>query len=84
MFIKHIPKIVRRQVPAADWTSDIASMPGQSDGCDTTKKQRENAGRNGPEELDRKNGAERWAGRSFLAAGYREQYIAPAGLRPDH
>ena len=30
MFIKHIPKIVRGQVPAADWTSDIASMPGQS------------------------------------------------------
>ena len=21
---------------------------------------------------------------SFLAVGYREQYIAPAGLRPDH
>ena len=37
-----------------------------------------------PGGLDRKNGAERWAGRSFLAAGYREQYIAPAGLRPDH
>ena len=37
-----------------------------------------------PGGLDRKNGAERWAGRSFLAAGYPEQYIAPAGLRPDH
>ena len=37
-----------------------------------------------PGGLDRKNGAERWAGRSFLAAGYREKYVAPAGLRPDH
>ena len=52
-------------------------MPGEMD--------RKNwIGRIGSEELDRKNGAERWAGRSFLAAGYREQYIAPAGLRPDH
>ena len=53
-------------------------MPGQSDGYDTTKKQREEEG------LDRKNGAERWAGRSFLATGYRESYVASAGLRPDH
>ena len=37
-----------------------------------------------PEGVDRKNGAERWAGRLYLAAGYLEQYVAPAGLRPDH
>ena len=34
--------------------------------------------------VDRKNGAERWAGRLYLAAGYLAQYVAPAGLRPDH
>ena len=54
-------------------------MPGQSDGYDTTKKQRDETRRIGP-----RNGAERWVGLSFLAAEYREQYVASAGLRPDH
>ena len=58
-------------------------MPGQSDGYDTTKKQREEDGLD-RKEWTEKNGAERWVGRSFLAAGYREQYVAPTGLRPDH
>ena len=35
-------------------------MPGQSDGYDTTKKQRDETRRIGP-----RNGAERWAGLSF-------------------
>ena len=35
-------------------------MPGQSGGCDTTKKQREDAGRIGLGGLNRENGAERW------------------------
>ena len=59
-------------------------MPGQSGGCDTTKKQRENAGRIGSEELGRKNGAERWAGRAFLTAGDREQHVGPEGMGADH
>lgn len=37
-----------------------------------------------PEGVDRKNGAERWAVRLLMAAGYREQYVAPTGLRPEH
>ena len=53
-------------------------MPGQSDGYNTTKRQREEEG------LDLKSGVERWAGRSFLATGYREPYVAPTGLRPEH
>ena len=54
-------------------------MLSQSDGYDTTKKQREDAGR-----IELKIVAERWAGRSFLAVGYRESYVASAGLRTDH
>ena len=57
-------------------------MPGQSGGCDTTKKQREGAGRIGLGGLDRENGAERWTvrlryGLFFQAIGQLRQRNIP-------